>query len=221
MKKWNIFVSHGTPYNAAQERFCAKFRKFLESRGCECATIGQNKHGVRHPVELARDAIAECDGAAVIAFKRIEVASGTEKPGSSASTSVDGRILPTVWNHLEGAMAYAHHLPLFVIVESGVHREGMLSKRLEWDALEVDITSKVFASDKFQQRFGHWLSFVESHSRKASHSELDAGKLTLKRILQSLTPAQVWALLGATFVVLSSVATIAYKIGEWATHAKP
>lgn len=219
MKKWKIFISHGSAFTEAQERFYTKFREFIEGRGCECATIGQNKYGVRQPVELAREAILACDGAAVIAFKRIEITNGTDKPGSSKATPVDGRVLPTVWNHLEGAMAYANHLPLFVIVERGVHREGMLSKRLEWDALEVDISSKVFGTEEFRQRFESWLSFIDGRSQKKACSAVEVDKLTLTQIFQCLTAGQLWAILAAVVAILSFLATVAYKIGAWiATH---
>ena len=218
MKKWKIFISHGTAFTPVQERFYAKFREFIEARGCEWTTVGQNMHGVRQPVELARDAIAACDGAVIIAFRRIEILHGTDKPGGAALVTIDGRILPTVWNHLEGAMAYAHHLPLLVIVESGVHREGMLSKRFEWDALEIDITSKTLASEEFQQRFDHWISFVERRSLKKTEPDVEAGKIPIVRIIKSLTASEIKAIIAAAFAVLSLVATAAYYIGKTASH---
>ena len=219
MSSRTIFISHGTPYTAAQERFYARFKEVLAAKGCEAATIGENKHGVRQPVELARDAIAKSEGVAVIAFKRIEIKKGVDKPDSTESSSVDGRVLSTVWNHLEAAMAYSRRLPLLILVERGVHREGMLSKRLEWDAFEIEPDLKVLNSDEFTQRLDSWLSYVDEY-KKGSPKSVDSDELTLPRIFGTLSVGKWWALLGAVFLILSAIATTAFKLGQLFPHAK-
>jgi hypothetical protein len=214
-----IFVSRGTPYTPAQERFCDKLYEYIRSRGGAPVTVGGNKYGVRQPVELAREEIKSCAGAVVVAFKRIHIREGQEKPDSTEAAPVDGRVLPTVWNHMEAAIAYTHDLPLLVLVEKGVYREGMLSKRLEWDALEIDVDAKVFKSDEFIQRFDQWMSFVEQRCKGTTESKIDPTKLTLRELLGALTTGQLWSMAGALFGALAAVAVAAYKVGVWS--AKP
>ena len=137
--RYEIFLSYGSPYTPEQQSFISAVKNRLSSRDCETYTVGQDNYSVRQPIQFARDRIVECDGMVVIAFERVRVDKGRDKPGSSEEKLLDDRSLPTVWNHLEAAMGYAHDLPLLILVASGLHREGMLSDRLEWYAQEVEL----------------------------------------------------------------------------------
>jgi hypothetical protein len=210
-----VFVSRGTPYTPAQDDFCKALLAYMQNRGVDPVTIGANKHGVRQPAELARDEIESCHGAVVLAFKRIHIAQATEKPGSSSAAPADGRFLPTVWNHMEAAMAYAAKLPLLILVERGVHREGMLSKRLEWDALEIDIDTKIMQTTEFIQRFDHWMKYVNERVKSVPRARIDPANLTVIELLGRLTPAQLWSFGTAMVGLLAAVAIAAFAVGAW------
>ena len=131
-----IFLSCGAPFNKEQEDFISAVESHLQSHGCEPQTVGRSKFSSRQPVEASRDLIASCRGAVVIAFERTRIETGFEKPGSPGQKEIANERHPTVWNHMESAMAYARRVPLLTMIEPGLKRQGMLSDRLEWMALQ-------------------------------------------------------------------------------------
>ena len=49
-------------------------------------------------------------------------------------------------------MAYAHGVFRFLYVgNQKIHRQGMLSKRFEWNAMEIDVDPNVVKQDAFRQ----------------------------------------------------------------------
>jgi hypothetical protein len=50
---------------------------------------------------------------------------------------------------MEAAMAYARKMPLLILVQPGLKRQGMLSDRLEWMAIEVALTPGISSNRTF------------------------------------------------------------------------
>jgi len=207
MKIRHIFLSRGTPFTPQQEAFIDRLKQLLRARGWEPIIIGDTVEGIRSAVEQAREEMAVCSGAIVVAFKRIKISSGTDLKSSKPT---DGWELPTVWNHLEAAIAYTHHLPLFVLAEEGIHREGMLSKRIEWDAMEIVPDVALFESDRFLKRLNDWFRFVE---RTDARPRIDPSKLSIFELAGSLTPKQRWTACASLLGLLLAVFVFGYKIG--------
>jgi hypothetical protein len=90
-----------------------------------------------------------CRGAVVVAFERTRILTGLDKPGSSVPKEIKNESHPTVWNHMEAAMAYARKMPLLILVQPGLKRQGMLSDRLEWMAIEVALTPGISSNRTF------------------------------------------------------------------------
>jgi hypothetical protein len=118
-----VFVSCATPHQQAQEEFLSAVEAHLESHGCTPITVGRSKHTVRQPVEAARNCIAECCGAVVIATERTRILKAIEYPNSDKKNSPETAILteshPTIWNHMEAAMAYSNNIPILTFVQTG------------------------------------------------------------------------------------------------------
>jgi hypothetical protein len=137
---YKIFVSCGAIFTPQVEEFVTAIRSYLEFHGCTPQTVGHDEHSVRQPIFHARELIAACEGAVVIAFERVRIIEGIDKPGLDPPNLLKNEAHATVWNHLEAAMAYAQDVPILLIVQRGLKRQGMLSDRYEWHAQVTDFT---------------------------------------------------------------------------------
>ena len=212
---YKIFVSCGFPYNQPQEDFVSAIEAYLKSHNCEPMTIGRNKFSVLQPVQFAREVITECDGMLVIAFERIRINDGLDKPNSSSQKSLNGHIYPTVWNQIEPSIAYARNVPIFTFVQKGLNRQGMLSDRLEWFALEDELTPALFNTDKFNQYFQDWLFRVEARKLSPKLSNVEPSQIKMGELIALLTPTQLWGIISTAIGILATVATAAYTLGKF------
>jgi hypothetical protein len=215
---YNIFLSCGTPHTKAQEDFLSAIESHLRSHDCIPQTVGRSVFSVRQPVQSSRDLIASCRGVVVVAFERTRILKALDKPGSSEQKEVANESHPTVWNHMEAAMAYAQEVPMLTIVQKGLRRQGMLSDRFEWMALESDLSPTLIATEPFQQIFREWLALVHARGTKLARADIDPASLTVGQLLALLKASQMWALIVAAFGVLSGVFVIAMKIGQAFPH---
>jgi hypothetical protein len=220
-KPYCIFVSCGTPFNEAQEEFLAAVESHLKSHNCEPQTVGRSKFSARQPVQAARDLIAECDGAMLIAFERTLIVDGVEKPNSADASAIGNELHPTVWNQMEGAMAYARKVPILTIVQKGVKRQGMLSNRLEWGAIECQIDTDMLRGEEFRQVFADWFSCVVKHREATENRPVDVSQLRIGEILRSLKPAQLAAVISFLILLISTFSGISFKLGQAMRPAPP
>jgi hypothetical protein len=123
--------------------------------------------------------------------------------------------MPTVWNQIEAAIAYAHDHPLLVIVEKGLRKEGLLETGYDWYVQWVDIDAKLLHEREFSGVFNDWKERVEKYKSSGSsrNIKVDPEKLTIRQIFGSLKPAQLWAIIIAIATAISAIAVTAYKIG--------
>jgi len=217
----SIFVSCGTPDTQIQESFIQAIETLLRSHGCEPQTVGRSKFSGRQPVQAARDLIGDCGGAIVIAFERSRIIKGIERPESPNPQEVANESHPTIWNQMEAAMAYAQRVPILTLIQPELKRQGMLSTRLEWVALQKELTPNLLLTDEFRQIFNEWMSYVKNRSAEAESEEIDPGKLKIGYLVKQLTSAQFAGLIGSVFAALAAVGAISFKIGQWAgPHVK-
>lgn len=206
-----LFVSVGSTYSEEQEGFVQGLETFLQQNGCERLTVGRGRHYAKQPIAAAKDLMGQADGIIVVAFTRFLINSAAEKPGSDQASEICGRRTPTVWNHIEAAMAYGLGVPMFMIIEEGLYQEAMVKDRYEYRALVTKIDKKFLLSEEFIATFKDWQAAIAL--RKPSEPEIDVSTLTLGKISRNLTPGQIWSFGAAIFSLLSIVAAAAYWIG--------
>jgi hypothetical protein len=97
-----------------------------------------------------------CAGAVVIALERSYFASGVEKRGGPNEVTVADISLPTPWNQIEAAIAYARGLPLLVIVDSGLKGEGLLEQKYDWYVQRLRPEASALASPEFDGVLAGW-----------------------------------------------------------------
>jgi hypothetical protein len=212
-----VFLSCGTPHQKAQNKFISAVEAHLKSHGCTPITVGRNKYAVRQPAEAVRDCIGDCCGAVVIATERIRILEAIEYPNSTKETHISAESHPTIWNQMEAAMAYSKNMPILTFVQTGLKRQGMLSDRFEWAAIEDDLSPDILQTEKFRQIFDEWLQLVAKKAKSKSE-ELDVenfGDIKLTTLLAHLnTTKRAWAALIIAFSIISGVATTAFKLGQ-------
>lgn len=211
---YKIFLSCGTTYTSEQEAFVSAVEKYLHNHDCETNTVGRNSFSISQPVKFARDLISKCDGIVVIAFERVRVDKGRDKPDSKDEKTVDGRLLPTVWNHMEAAMGYAHDLPILTLVASGLYREGMLSDRFEWLAQEVKLTPNYLTEDQFNQAFKDWLDRIKERKRTPHRMGIVPSELRIADLIMALTPQQFWGVIVAAAAAIAAVFALGIEVGK-------
>jgi hypothetical protein len=212
-----VFVSCGSADTQAQESFITAVEEQLRSHGCEPSTVGRSRFTGRQPVEFARNLIGGCDGVIVIAFERTRIIQGLERPDSAEPKKLRNESHPTVWNQLEAAMAYAQRVPIMTLVQSGLKRQGMLSDRLEWVAIETDLAPSFLKTEKFQQVFREWLSLVQKKRDAPEGVISDPTNLKigdLIPLISQLAPKQFLGLLVAIAGVLSLIVSVSFTAGQ-------
>jgi hypothetical protein len=179
-----IFLSSGSAFTDQQKKFVQSFEEFLLRNGCQPNTVGQSIYSATQPVLKARQEIQSCDGAIVLAFARYEIEKATEYPGSRKQQDIGGMRLPTIWNHLEGGMAYGLDLPLLILVEKGLKRQGILSDRSEWFPQEIELMSSTLKDKAFVGVFEDWkkLASEQAQKKKQATKSLIAGMTMLELV---------------------------------------
>lgn len=212
-----VFLSCGTPYTAQQEEFIAAVEAHLKSHRCLPQTVGRSNYSVRQPAQAIRDLIGECRGAIVIAFERTRIIEAVERPDSPQEITLGSESHPTIWNQMEAAMAYSRRLPILTFVQSGLKRQGMLSNRIEWAAVEQDLTPALLRTTQFQQTFEEWLQLVKAEKPNASLPRSDLTEITIGALLSNLKglkAKQAWGILIVIASLLGGVTTTAFKLGQ-------
>jgi len=216
MDKKKVFISVGRTSTKKQEDFVCAVERMLTSGGLEPIAVGRNAFGTDDPLRQIERHMNDCAGTVVIAFERLHVEKGTERRGCSEAEDVNGRMLPTVWNQIELAMAHGRSHPLLVVVERGLRLEGLLEPTFGWYVQKMDIDPAALEAVEFQGVFADWRKKVNSYIVKEGDdgsATIEPGMLTVAQIFKAMTVAQCWASGTAIVTALAGVAALAYWLG--------
>jgi hypothetical protein len=206
MKELNVFVSVGGTATDKQEAFVRAVEERLRSEGLVPHTVGRNTFSADAPLKTVTELIEKCSGTVVIALERMYFSEGIEKRGGEKETSLTEIRLPTPWNQIEAAMAYAHGHPLMVIVEEGLKSEGLLERGNEWYVQWINPDISALNSLEFNGVLASWKSKL---TEKVIEAEINPAELTIGKLIKCLKPAQLWSVL----VVVSSIVIGAFALG--------
>ncbi len=151
----NVFVSVGRVLSPQQETFLALVQDKLKREGFRHRTVGRTDNS-RQPLLLVDRLMDKCAAAVVIACERIVIEKGLERRSSEHQDTISHQGLPTPWNQIEAAFAYAKRLPVLVIKEEGVRGEGLLEPGYDWYVHSTPLTADFLVSDRFLGIFDEW-----------------------------------------------------------------
>jgi hypothetical protein len=105
---------------------------------------------------------------AIVGFERLRVVQAIDRRGSDAERALADFALPTVWNQIEAAMAYAHGLPLLVLVQEELRTEGLLETSHDWYVKRLPLGAGATSDREFRGIFDDWRSRVEARHAEAA-----------------------------------------------------
>lgn len=152
----NVFLSVGRPFTAAQEAFIARVEHHLGQHGLRARTVGRTTLAEARPLATISTVLDRSAGALVIALERVAIARAAERRGAPDEVAIIDQALPTPWNQIEAALAYAKRMPLLVIKERHVRGDGLLDGSHDWCVHEVDLASDLMADADFAILFERW-----------------------------------------------------------------
>lgn len=162
-----IFLSVGKASRPEQEEFISAMESFIDSKGLQHLTVGRNYFSSQQPLKTIDEVLRQCAGTIILAFERLHLVNAVEKRGSPNEKALSEMNLPTVWNQIEGTMAYVARQPLLVIVENGIKTEGLLETGYDWYVKWVNLEPRTFMEKEFLGIFEDWknrvIQFANEH----------------------------------------------------------
>jgi hypothetical protein len=200
VKTPRIFISMGTPYRAEYIAFRDELVSMLRDRlDVDPRIIGVNEYPPGSPVHKIRDVMTGCDGVLIVAYERKCVTTGFERRGGTEERMLAGEKYTTPWNHVEPAIAFSLHLPIYVISENGLTEEALIESKVDWFVQRIDFTAAVLSSSQVVDSLRSWITErVGPQSRKSKAILAAAAKLRLSEMTGEEWVA-ILAMLGTAF----------------------
>jgi hypothetical protein len=211
MSERQVFVSVGSTANDVQENFVKAVEDRLRSEGLSPKTVGRTHFSADAPLKAVTDLMNSCAGAVVIALERTSFTEGVDKPGGPKETPLGSVKLATPWNHIEAAMAYTRNLPLLVIVQDGVKKEGLLEEGYDWYVQSVKPDAAALSTNEFNGILSSWKGKLDAKPQRAEKA-LAPEELTIGTLIGAMKPAQLWSLLGVLAGSLSAAFVLGAKL---------
>jgi hypothetical protein len=214
--KPQVFLSVGSATTQREEQATELVFRALATTGLSPLRMNKNTWNYKQPLKGIKEVIYKCNGIVVVAFQRYSFSAGAERQKDGSEKQLVNVKMPTVWNQIEAAIAYARGLPVFVLAETGLLEDGLLEGHYDWQVFWSDLSSEDLQSDRFFGFLESWkedvIKFEESQS-SALPSDIDLSKLSFVKLLGKLTIPQLWAMGSAITGILAGVATIAFRAG--------
>jgi len=209
-----VFISKGSAATFQQRQFVDAVLDTLKTIGLDPRIMNENEWSHEQPLKAINKIISECCGTVIIAFTRSAFIEGKEFRKDKV-LQLNDIALPTTWNHIEGALAYSHNLPILVIAENGLKSEGLIEKGYDWTVYWTDLNIDSVKTDSFRGFLNSWKNAIENHNltKPNKHHPVDFEKITFGNLFNSLTISQIWKITTAIITLLIAVATFSYKIG--------
>ena len=159
-----IFLSVGRTFTQQQEEFVTTLEEYLRGQDVTPQTVGRTYFSSLQPLKAVAGLMEQCYGTIVLAFERTQIVQAVEKRGSKDERAFADVKLPTVWNQIEAAMAYAQGHPLLVILEEGLKEEGLLERGYDWYVKQVTLSRDALYDREFMGVFSDWKNRIEEYA---------------------------------------------------------
>jgi hypothetical protein len=160
----NVFVSVGRALAPAQEAFISSIERHLTQKGLRPRTLGRSEFTHSQPLQFVNKLMDRSGGVLVIALERISIEVGTERPGTPHERLVAHEAIPTPWNQIEAAFAYAKRIPLMVVKENKVRAEGLLEGKYDWYVHSTELDPEFVHTPEFEGTLESWLNDVRQRA---------------------------------------------------------
>jgi hypothetical protein len=207
----DVFISVGRTWTPTQETFVREVERLLLEHDLRPRTLGRADYTAVQPLQAVNELMSQCAGVVVLAFERLHIDAGQERRGTPEEVAFADAILPTPWNQIEAAMAYAKGLPLLVFVEDRLRREGLLDQGYDWYVQSVSLDPATLRSPETIGRLNDWKTrLTKSGRRKEIGTSGAVDSMTIAELVGSLRPSQLWAVL----IALGTLLAAAFWLGK-------
>ena len=139
-----IFLSRPTWISSEFSTGLEVFLTNLKNLGVIPRTLGSTDYPSKAPLDEVIEIMSECSGAVILGYPQISIVKGSVK----ASELKEELQLPTEWNHIEAALAYARGLPLLSVhhesVTRGVFDRGVMNAFVH----SIDMTQATWSMEE-------------------------------------------------------------------------
>jgi hypothetical protein len=192
----------GFPYTDQYAQFRDALETFLRD-GCKCdpRIMGRNEYPSGSPLKKIDEVMRGCHGVVVVAFERKYVETGLDKRSGGNPQKLRNQTYTTPWNQIEASMAFSLGLPLYIICEHGLLKEGLIEDKFDWYVQYSDMSKAFFTRPEVSESIRAWVA-----SRVIPLSKTPRVWIALIGTLKfsEMTPKDVWTALGV--IVTSFVA---------------
>jgi hypothetical protein len=120
-----IFLSVGGSHRLDQERLLEHLRVAMLSLGVELRMLKQGQYSREKPFDQIGEVMKSCRAALVVGLERSHAYAVFERERSEREMLYQDQYISTAWNQIEGSIASALGLPILVLRERRVHKEGI------------------------------------------------------------------------------------------------
>ena len=186
-----VFVSIGSPRSEAQRRFKLDLLDVLRAHGVSPRTVGRSPEDTdatyARPFDQICQIVGESHGAVVVAYQK-HLAQRFESDYLSAENhrSLAEVKLSTAWNQAEAAIAYRTRVPLLMICEEGVYREGIFDNEGVASPVILKVENNSLIDPIFQRTLVSWVNDVRKHAEDAQKVPPPHAELTLGGIMRGM-----------------------------------
>lgn len=124
-----IFLSVGTPHRLDQQQFLHRLRREMQQLGVEFRSLASNTYSDSSPLDQIADLLLSCKAALIVGLDRSHGYAVFERERSDRQQVYSDHYTATAWNQLEGGMASALRLPIVVLRERRLHKEGIFEAK--------------------------------------------------------------------------------------------
>jgi hypothetical protein len=126
-----VFISLGRPFKPQHLTLVEHIDSALRARDLMPVRLPRIQRQGESPLAAVQALLARCGGLLVVAFPRVRSHVAYEWPDSPMQSPIAGRESPTIWLHIEAALAFQLGLPVLTLVEERLHPEGLLNPKYE------------------------------------------------------------------------------------------
>ncbi|MCM1992789.1 hypothetical protein [Oceanirhabdus seepicola] len=161
-----VFLSTITPHTPEQEYFIQTIIYKLESIGIKIVRANLTVYDKHDPIGKIRELMSQCKGAVILGLEKSHAYFLREKEGTSHETEEVHRKYTSGWLHLEGGLANALGLKVFVLCQHDVCSDGIFDR--VWNTYTVaDINTPL---DEDSQELNLFLDHVKSWTNSELNS---------------------------------------------------
>ena len=158
---YDIFISKPTAQTSMQCKFTLELEEILKARDFKIRSVGTSDFPNEAPLLAVLKIMNGCRGALILGLKQIHITKGILKPDTKLEHKIVDVYLPTPWNQIEAAIAFALRIPTLIIREEGIEGGVFDIGSSDHFIHQVNVDDlKYFKSQQFLQPFNEWIRAV-------------------------------------------------------------